>query len=399
MNVSRRAERVDSAIREASTKASDLERTGTALLDLSIGDPVRYGFKTPTHVKSALKDAVDADANYYSQAEGLEVLREAIAERERIFNGAQFDSKDVIVTNGISEGLQFVIGATLNRGDEVLLPGPCYPPYMSYTRFFEGKPINYRTVEKDSWNPDLIDVQKKINKRTKLLVVLNPNNPTGAIYDSKCLSRIVDMAASHDLTLVSDEVYDRFVYDSTFTSLAALSKDVPLIGLNGFSKAHMMTGWRLGYVYFQDPGGVLTGIQEAVTKLSRLRLCPNTPVQMAGLAALRGSQVHVEGMVAELKKRRDLVWKSICNINGLSVSKPEGAFYIFPKIDDIALWGNDEKFVSELLERFGVVAVHGSGFDPMYGAGHFRLTFLAHERILEEAMRRLRQFMNQKTRT
>lgn len=396
LRVSRRVGQVESPIREVATKASELERKRTNLINLNIGDPGRYGFKTPTHVKEALKAAVEADANYYSQAEGLVELREAIAERERVFNGARFDTNDVIVTNGISEGLQFIIGATVNPGDEVLLPGPCYPPYVSYTRFFEGKPINYKTVENDGWSPDLIDLEKRISKRTSLLVIINPNNPTGAMYDDKSLRMIVDVAASHNLTLVADEVYDRCVYDSTFTSLAALCKDVPLIGLNGFSKAHVMTGWRLGYVYFQDPGGVLAGVREAVIKLSRLRLCPNTPVQMAGLAALRGSQVHVKEMVTKLRKRRDLVWESIRSIPGLSVSRPEGAFYIFPKIDNVTLWGDDEKFVSELLEQSGVVTVPGSGFDPTYGAGHFRLTFLANERMLEEAMRRLEQFMSHK---
>jgi aspartate/methionine/tyrosine aminotransferase len=195
--------------------------------------------------------------------------------------------------------------------------------------------------------------------------------------------------------VAADEIYDRLVYDGGFTSVASIAKEVPLFGLNGFSKTYMMTGWRLGYLYLQDPGDEMKDVWDAVQRISRVRLCASTPIQFAGIEALRGPQGHINEMVSKLKRRRDLFWKRANEIPGLFAAKPAGAFYLFPRIKAIGQkWKNDYEFVTELLKETGVLVVHGSGFDPMYGKDHFRVVFLPDEAILTEAFDAIEDFMN-----
>jgi len=254
MRASRRGQAVEYAIRDIMVKAEEVRRTGKKILYLNIGDPVKYGFDTSPNVKNALKKAVDAGSNYYAASEGVKDLRQAVAEKENSVNGAQVDPRNVMITQGISEAISFLMGAIVNPGDEVLLPGPSYSPYMTYVKFFDGKPVAYRTIEDRGWAPDLSDLVSKVTARTRLIVIINPSNPTGSVYSRNELSRILEIAASHHIPVAADEIYDRIVYDGAFTSLASIAKEVPLFGLNGFSKTYMMTGWRLGYLYRQDPG-------------------------------------------------------------------------------------------------------------------------------------------------
>jgi aspartate/methionine/tyrosine aminotransferase len=376
-------------------KAEEVRRTGKKILYLNIGDPVKYGFDTPTHIRNALKKAVDAGSNYYAASEGVKELREAVAEKENSINGAHVDPRNVMITQGISEAISFLMGAIVNPGDEVLLPGPSYSPYMTYVKFFEGKPVPYRTIEDRGWAPDLSDLESKLTARTRLIVIINPNNPTGSVYSRTELSRILEIAASHHIPVAADEIYDRLVYDGGFTSVASIAKEVPLFGLNGFSKTYMMTGWRLGYLYLQDPGDEMKDVWDAVQRISRVRLCASTPIQFAGIEALRGPQGHINEMVSKLKRRRDLFWKRANEIPGLFAAKPAGAFYLFPRIKAIGQkWKNDYEFVTELLKETGVLVVHGSGFDPMYGKDHFRVVFLPDEAILTEAFDAIEDFMN-----
>ncbi|MGA3405571.1 MAG: aminotransferase class I/II-fold pyridoxal phosphate-dependent enzyme [Candidatus Bathyarchaeia archaeon] len=392
-----RGQGVEYAIRDIMVEAEKVRRSGKKLVHLNIGDPVKYGFDTPAHIRHALTKAVDSGLNYYSASEGLKELREAVTEKENQINGAQIEPDNVIVTSGISEAIMFVMGAIINPGDEVLLPGPCYPPYLTYAKFFDGKAITYRTVEKKGWAPDLADLESKINSKTKLLVIINPSNPCGSVYSKEEISKILDLAATHEIPVAADEIYDRIVYDGNFTSVASLAKDLPLIGLNGFSKAYLMTGWRLGYVFVQDPESKLSEVWDAIQRMSRVRLCAATPVQIAGVEALRGPQEHVREMVSELKRRRDFSWKRVNEIPGLAAAKPAGAFYLFPRIQLNSKWKDDKEFVTDLLKETGVIVVNGSGFDPVYGKDHFRAVFLPPEAILGEAFSAIEEFMKRHT--
>lgn len=398
VRASRRTEGVEYAIRDVIVKAEELRRAGKKILYLNIGDPVRYGFDTPPHIKHALEKAIEDGLNYYSASEGIKELREAVAEKEKRVNGAQVGPENVVITTGISEAIQFLMAAIVNPGDEVLIPGPCYPPYLAYTKFFEGKPVTYRTIEDQGWAPDLSDIESKITDRTRLIVIVNPNNPCGAVYSRSELVRIIELAASRNIPVAGDEIYDRIIYDGPFSSVASAAKDVPLIGLNGFSKAYLMTGWRVGYLYLQDPEGKLAHLWDGILRLSRLRLCASTPAQVAAVEALRGPQGHISDMVSKLKQRRDFSLKRINDIPGFVSSKPAGAFYLFPRVSSLGKkWRSDEDFVSELLKETGVLLVHGSGFDPIYGKGHFRAVFLPEESVLDQAFNAIEDFMKQHT--
>jgi alanine-synthesizing transaminase len=390
-----RTQTIEYAIRDVIAHAKKLEKTGRKIIYLNIGDPVKYDFDTPAHIKQALKEAIDEGSNWYSPSEGLPELREAICDKEKKVNQIEISPENVVVTQGISEGIQMLMAAVVEEGDEVLVPGPCYPPYISYVKFFGGKPIAYKTVENDGWQPDIDDLRAKITRKTRAIVVINPNNPTGALYNEKIVKQIVNIAGEHKLLLISDEIYDRIVFKAGFVSTTHLAKDLPVIGMNGFSKTYLMTGWRLGYMYFHDPKGELKQLKECVEKETRIRLCANTPVQKAGVAALKGSQAHIPLLVKKLKQRRDYSWKRLNEINGISCSKPEGAFYVFPKIEEVGSgWKTDAEFTRKLLEKTGVLVVHGTGFDPTYGAGHFRAVILPPLETLEKAWNLLDQFMS-----
>ena len=390
----RRARGVEYAIRDVVVKAEALRRTGKRILSLNIGDPAKYDFDTPPHIRKALEKAVENRSNYYSPSEGIKELREAVAEKENRVNGGHIQPDNIIITSGISEAIFFLMAAVVDPGSEVLMPGPCYPPYSSYVKFFEGTPVAYRTIEEKGWAPDLADLENKINDRTRLFVIVNPSNPTGSVYSQRDIVKILELAAAHHVPVAADEIYDRLVYDADFSSVASLAKDVPLMGLNGFSKAYVMTGWRLGYIYLQDPSGALAQVWDGIQRLSRLRLCASTPAQVAAVEALNGPQDHIREMVSKLRRRRDFSLKRISEIPGLSATKPEGAFYLFPKITDIGTkWQSDEEFVSDLLTETGVLVVHGSGFEPIYGKNHFRAVFLPQESMLDEAFNAIEDFI------
>ena len=395
MNVTERTRNIEYAIRDVIVHARQLAKTGKKILYLNIGDPVAFDFDTPEHVKQALYKAVEEGANEYSPSEGLPELIEAISQKEKLVNGVDVPADKILVTQGISEGIQMVTAALVDAGDEVLLPGPTYPPYISYAKFFGGKPVTYETVEEEGWQPNVEDLRKKISKRTRAIAIINPNNPCGALYGEKVVNEIVEVAGENELPLLSDEIYDQIVYEKKFVSTARIAKDVPVIGLNGFSKAHLMTGWRLGYVYFHDQKDELQELKQCIEKEARIRLCANTPIQKAGVAALNGPQDHVKDVVDKLRQRRDCAWKRLNEIDGISCAKPEGAFYFFPRIGAVGgKWRTDMEFALELLKETGVLLVHGSGFDPVYGAGHVRGVFLPPLETLEQALDLIEGFMN-----
>jgi aspartate/methionine/tyrosine aminotransferase len=394
VKVTERVRTIEYAIRDVIVHARQVAKTGKKIYYLNIGDPVAFDFDTPQHIKQALMKAVEEGANAYSPSEGLPELRQAITQKEKRVNGVDVSSEDVIVTSGISEGIQMVMAALIDVEDEILIPGPTYPPYICYAKFFDGKPVTYETVEEEGWQPNVDDLRSKISEKTRGIVIINPNNPCGALYEEKVVKQILDLAGEHDIPVLSDEIYDQIIYEKKFVSTAHLAKDVSVIGLNGFSKAHLMTGWRLGYVYFHHQNGQLQELKQCVEKEARIRLCANTPVQKAGVAALNGPQNHVMEMVEKLRQRRDYAWKRLNEMEGVSCAKPEGAFYFFPKIHAVGQkWKTDMEFVLELLKETGVLLVHGSGFDPVYGAGHVRGVFLPPIETLEQALNELDRFM------
>ena len=396
MEVTERARNIEYAIRDVVVHARSVAKTGKKIYYLNIGDPVAFDFDTPNHIKQALERAVEEGANSYSSSEGLPELREAITQKEKRVDNIDISSDNVIVTQGISEGIQMVMAALINKDDEILLPGPTYPPYISYTNFFGGKPITYETVEDNCWQPNIDDLRSKISKKTRGIVIINPNNPCGALYEEKIVKQILDLAGEYGLPVLSDEIYDQIIYEKKFVSTAHLAKDVPVIGLNGFSKAYLMTGWRLGYLYFHDQKGELQELKQCIEKETRIRLCANTPVQKAGVAALTGPQNHIRDMVEKLEQRRNYALKRFDEIEGLSCAKPQGAFYVFPKIHDVgAKWKTDMEFVLDLLKETGVLFVHGSGFDRKYGAGHVRGVILPPIETLEHAFNEMERFMKQ----
>lgn len=393
-----RVKTIEYAIRDVIIHAKQVEKAGKRIFYLNIGDPNAFDFDTPPHIKQALINAVQERANAYSASEGLPELREAICQKEKRVNSVEVTVEDVIVTTGISEGIEMLLGALIESGDEILLPGPTYPPYISYTKFFGGKPVAYETVEADGWQPNIEDLRSKISDRTRGIVVINPNNPCGALYEEKVIKEILNLAGEYNIPVLSDEIYDQLVFEKKFVSTAHLTRDVPVIGLNGFSKAYLMTGWRLGYLYFHGSGGQLQELRQCIEKEARIRLCVNTPVQKAGIAALNGPQEHIKVTIEKLKQRSAYTWKRLGEIEGISCSKPEGAFYVFPKIAAIgSKWVTDMDFALDLLRETGVLLVHGSGFDPIYGAGHVRGVVLPPLNILEEALGKIEGFMKNRT--
>ena len=391
----KRVRTIEYAIRDIIVHAKNAEKKGKKIIYLNIGDPVKYDFDTPEHIKQALFSAVKEGSNWYSPSEGLQELREAICEKEKRVNGVEILPENVIVTAGVSEAIQMVMAAIVDEGTEILVPDPSYPPYVSYVNFFGGTPVPYKTVEENGWQPDIDDLESKISDKTRGIVVINPNNPTGALYSKKTVKKIVDLAGEHDIPLLSDEIYDRIIYEKEFVSASHIAEDVPVIGLNGFSKTYLMTGWRLGYVYFHDSDGQLSELKECVEKEARIRLCANTPIQKAAAAALRGPETHIKEMVKKLRERRDYSWKRLNKIEGISCAKPEGAFYVFPKVNGVGSeWKTDEQFVLQLLEETGVLVVHGSGFGVPHGVGHFRGVILPPIETLEVAFDKLEQFMS-----
>jgi len=389
LKISNRISNVEYAIRDITLHARQYEKAGKKIIYLNIGDPVKYDFPTPDHIKRALLDAVSSNFNYYADSEGILELREAIVNKESQ-KGLSVNVEDVLVTNGISEGLDMVAASIVEPNSEILMPGPYYPPYASYVKFYGGKPIEFKLTEDGA--PDLDDIKSKITPKARALVIINPNNPTGEVFNSKNLKQLIDVAAEHDMYIICDEIYDKLVFDREFTGIGKVAKDAPVILLNGFSKVYLMTGWRCGYICMNSDCQKLENIRNNIPKLARVRIATNLPVQKAAVAALQGPQEYIAETVTKLKKRRDLVVKRLNEIEGISCKLPNGAFYTFPKILHNR-WKDDKDFVLNLLDKTGILTVHGSGFGEL-GKGHFRIVYLPNEQVLEDAMDKLSDFVN-----
>ena len=390
MKISKKVSGVEYAIRDIVLAAREIEQKGQRVEYLNIGDPVQFGFQPPDNVKQALVDSVQNGNNFYTQSEGLPELLDEIAKKENA-KGLSIDSKNVLVTNGVSEGLDMIMSSIVEDGDEVLLPGPYYPPYASYVRLHGGKPIEF-AVNLQNSQPDVDDIRTKITTKTVAICLISPNNPTGLLFNEDSLKQIVDIANEHNLYVICDEIYDKIVFDQKFTGIGKVAGDSPVIILNGFSKVHLMSGWRIGYIAFNN-SPQLDSIRENLPKLARVRISTNLPVQHAALESLRGPQDYISEFVSELKQHRDYVIKRFNSMNNISCSSPQGAFYAFPKIENNP-YNSDKDFVLELLKQKGVLTVHGSGVGTQYGSGHFRIVYLPNIEILESAMDKIEDFVS-----
>mgnify|MGYP004000484385 FL=1 len=391
MKVSKKVVGVEYAIRDIVLAARKVEQSGMKVDYLNIGDPVQFGFQPPDNVKQALINSINKGENYYSTSEGLLELREEIAKKENA-KGLSISADDVLITNGVSEGLDMVISSIVEEGDEVLLPGPYYPPYASYVRLHGGVPVEF-SVDLNNSTPDIDDIKSKITSKTVAICLISPNNPTGVVFNENALKKLVDIANEHNLYIICDEIYDQIIFDDKFVGIGKVAGDSPVIILNGFSKVHLMSGWRIGYIVF-NRSPQLEELREHLPKLARVRIATNLPIQYAALESLRGSQNYINDFVSEMKKHRDLVVRRLNEMPGLSCSNPKGAFYAFPKIEDNK-FGSDKEFVTKLLESKGVLTVHGSGFGEQYGSGHFRLVYLPSLEILDSAMNKIEEFVSQ----
>ena len=393
IEISERLGRVEYAIRDIILHAREYEKTGKKLLYLNIGDPVSFDFKTPLHIKNALIDALLNDSDYYTDSEGWPELRQSIVEKEFNKKGLDLTPSDVLVTNGVSEGIDMIMGSVIEEKDEILLPGPYYPPYSSYAKFY-GANINEFKIFSDG-TPDVDNIRKQITSKSKAICLINPSNPTGEAFDLKSLQSIVDIAAENNLLLICDEIYDEIVFEDKFYGIGRVANDAPVILLNGFSKTYSMTGLRCGYLCINNKSRQLDSIRQSIFKLARVRIASNFPVQIAANAALNGPQDHIREMVIKLQKRRDIVFKRLNELDGVYCKKPRGAFYVFPEIDLRNRWKNDLDFVIDMLYSTGVLTVHGSGFGDS-GSNHFRIVYLPNEDILHEAMDKIELFMKNK---
>jgi len=391
LKISKKVAGVEYAIRDIVLAARKVEQKGMKVDYLNIGDPVQFGFQPPDNVKEAMINAIRKGENYYSASEGLKELRVEIAKKENA-KGLSISADDILITNGVSEGLDMVISSIVEEGDEVLLPGPYYPPYASYVRLHGGIPVEF-AVDLDNSTPDIDDIKSKITSKTIAICLISPNNPTGIVFNESSLKKLVEIANQHNLYIICDEIYDQIVFDQKFIGIGKVAGDSPVIVLNGFSKVHLMSGWRIGYIAFNQ-SSKLDALRENLPKLARVRIATNLPVQYAALESLRGPQGYISEFVSELKKRRDLVVKRLNSMPGLSCPNPQGAFYAFPKIEDNR-FGTDKEFVQKLLESKGVLTVHGSGFGEKYGSGHFRLVYLPNLEILDSAMNKIEEFVSQ----
>jgi len=383
---SERSKNVKYAIRDIGIAAKKVEKTKKVIW-LNVGDPNKFDFDTPLELKNAVYDAMKKGHNYYCESSGIKEALEAIAKHNNKL-GIECTEDDVVITLGVSEAVDICVGALLNRDENMLIPAPSYPVYGSYMDLYEVGKNFYVLDEENGWDLNIDEIEKKINKKTKAIVIINPNNPTGGLYDKKTLKDLVNLAGQHNLLIISDEIYDEMLLEGEMHHIAAFSNEVPVITYNGLSKNFLAPGWRVGWLAITDRIDVLSEYRQAILQLTRARLCGVTPEQFAIKVALEGNRLHQKETIEKLRKRCELSYKRINEIEGLSLVKPKAAFYAFPRINFPV---DDKEFVIKLLEETGVATVYGSGFDM---PGHFRFVFLPTEAILNEAFDKIESFVN-----
>mgnify|MGYP001307455874 FL=1 len=394
IDVSARAAAIEYAIRDVVVPAIELENQGQEIIRLNIGDPLAYeGLPTPSHMVSAYKKALDSQNNGYGPSYGLSELRDAISLSESK-KGWNCSSDDVYVTHGVTEALQIIFASFLEDGTKILAPGPHYPPYMAYPQMYGATTIEYRLNPLDSWRIDLEDIRQKMDDTVRLLVLINPNNPTGNVATQDEIDKLIQIVKQYPkCTIISDEIYDALDFTGNLVSTASRSSEVPVIVLNGVSKVYFAPGWRIGYMAWHDPKGVLSSVRDGAERLLRSRLCASTPAQYGYLEGLVSNTEWLDSHKNNIKKRLDYCIERINSIDGIECQPPGGAFYIFVRITDPNL-SSDKQWVLDLLHQYHVLVVHGSGFSPEYGNGHFRMVCLPTIEVLSEVFDRIEKFIN-----
>ncbi len=392
--VSKRAASIEYAIRDVVVPATKLESEGHEIIKLNIGDPIAYpGLPTPKHMVDAYVKALQTGNNGYSPSYGIPELRASIAQDERR-KGWSASQDDIYVCHGVTEALQIIFAATLEEGDVVLAPGPHYPPYLAYPQMFGAETLEYKLRPDNAWALDFDDIEAKMSDDVKLLVLINPNNPCGAVAGKDDIFRLLAIARKWpNCIVIADEIYDGLDFTGEHTSVASLSPDVPVFVLNGVSKVFYAPGWRIGYLGIHDPKRRLDLVRDGIERLLRSRLCASTPAQLGYLAGLDSDRTWMNSYAEKIARQRDLCVDRIKSIEGLEVQSTGGAFYMFIKLTDEKWFNNDKEFVLQLLHEEHVLVVHGSGFSPELGAGHFRLVYLADLDILNEVFDRIDRFL------
>ena len=374
--------------------AQRLEAEGVRVTKLNIGDPAPFGFEAPAEIVRGVIANL-GQGQGYGESQGLAAAREAIMRHYRKLGVAQVQSDDIFLGNGVSELIAMALQGLLNVGDEVLIPAPDYPLWTAAVNLSGGRPVHYLCDEESDWAPDLADVAAKITSRTRAIVVINPNNPTGAVYPRACLEQLAALAREHRLVLFADEIYDQILYDGVrHTPLALLADDVLVVTFNGLSKTYRLPGYRCGWMLLSGAKDTARDYVDGLGILSSLRLCANVPAQLAVAPALGGSPSinRLTAPEGRLTLQRDALYDALTTIPGISCVKPRGAFYLFPKVD-AARFGvvDDQRMILDLLMEEQVLLVHGTGFGwPQ--PDHFRVVSLPPLEQINDATARLRRF-------
>ena len=373
-----------------------MQKQGIDVLKLNTGNPATFGFELPESIQNALNNHIDAGLGY-CDFKGMPEAREAICEYEKSKGIKGITPDDIFIGNGVSEIVPFALTALLNDGDEVLVPTPSYSLWGNSVYLAGGKPVFYLCDESSNWYPDIQDILSKITDKTKAIVVINPNNPTGMLYPREILSEIVQTARESGLLVFSDEIYDRLVMDELqHTSLASLAEDIPVVTMNGLSKSHCLCGYRCGWMVISGPRHLTEDYIQGIIQLTSLRLCANTLAQLVIPAALEdmetpASMIRPGGRIYEQRKA---TIAELSKIDGISFVKNNSAFYIFPKLDvkkfNIT---SDKKFTSDLLHATNILLVPGSGFD-WHEPDHFRIVMLPEAEVLGDAVKRIGNFLD-----
>ncbi len=387
-----RLDNVRYAIRDLAPLADQVIKQGHKVLPLTVGDPNIFDFQTPPHLIEAVYKAMRDGKNGYAPSPGIPEALEAIrgeAARKGIHN-----VQDIFVTSGASEAVDVCLTALLDPGDEILTPCPDYPLYSAVLAKLGIEIKTYFLNEDDGWQPDLDDLEQKITSRTRAIVLINPNNPTGAVCSGSMLQRIAELARRHNLVIFADEIYDKLMLDGDEQiAMASVAPDLPIVTFGGISKNYLAPGWRLGWGIVSGEAAMVKPYVEGVHRLLRARLSANHPEQYAVKPALEGPQDHLIEVNRKLRERRDLTMKACNSIPRMSLVAPRGAFYAFPRID---IPEGDDVFVKELLLKKYVLVVHGSGFGQKPGTQHFRIVFLPDEATLTRAYSAIGEFMRER---